>query len=454
MLRLLPLVMWLSACAAVAVPGAVAVPEHVRGGPTGYGYSCPPADRTEEYIEGVCVGSLRPDDGRLRWSALALAQPEGLTAVAVSGAPLARIYMSENGGADWRAAGLARDLLPVSGLGETTSTGRVALEFDNEGRLHLVAELIRTTDSTATRSARESIDLYHLSSPDFGRSWTRPVMLPTNGWGVFPTLVAAGNRLFVTWGYRGDYRLNLASSADGGNSWALAKAAPDDCINSSEVALLRGIAYVACAGYTLQDEAAAIGEGRNPFIGLRLYRLDPSGRLNLVSTLDSFEGVWPRLFAASDGSLVLLAKLYRVHSTDRGWDKCCAAVARSADAGRTWSGGADLRTMLRSEDGWDTFDLAAARLDSWGLLHIIASGSDQADPANGSPGTDARLVHAIFDPASGRLLGEASLTPPTSGPGGYYPGDASLAFHSTLGIASWSSGDRLDYTRLTPQGTR
>lgn len=435
-----------------APPRSVHAPAPLEAAPKAYAYACPPANRTEERVRGVCVASVQPDDGPLREPALALGLRDGLTALAGSGAPLARVFVSMNGGADWRPAGLPSVLAPVAGPGETIATGRVALEFDGHGTLHLVAELIRSSDPTGSVEPR--IDLYYTSSSDLGKSWRPPVMLPTNGWGVFPTLSIGADQLFVTWGYRGDSRLNLASSKDEGKTWALAEGAPDDCINSSEVAVLGGTPYVACAGYMHQGDAEA-ALGRNPFTGLRVYRLDPSGELTLVASLDTFKGVWPRLFAAPDGGLVLAAKQYRIHSpATKGWDKCCAAVARSADEGRTWSDPVDLRRALRSEDDWDTFNLSDARLDAWGFLHVIASGSDQADPANGSPGTDACLVHAAFDPASGRLLGEYSLTPPTDVPGGYYPGGASLAFNRTFGMALWTYGNGLDYTRLEPKGAR
>lgn len=428
-------------------PQSVHAPARLEGTPNTYAYACPPGHRTQEYVKGVCVASFRPNDGPLDAPALALGPRDGLVAVAGSGAPLGRVFVSTNGGADWRPAGLPRDLAPAAGPGEAISTGRVALEFDGHGRLHLVAELFRSSGSTG------SVDLYYSSSSDLGTTWKPPVMLPTNGSGAFPKLTVWADRIFVTWGYRGG-RLHLAWSTDGGSSWSQAKGAPDDCINTSEVAILRGKPYVACAGYMPEGDAQA-ALGRNPFTGLRLYRLDPSDELSLVASLPSFKGVWPRLFAAPDGSLVLAAKLYRVHSPpSKGWDKCCAGVGRSVDEGRTWSEPTDLRRALRSEDGWDTFGLSDARLDAWGLLHVIASGSDQADPANGSPGTDARLVHAVFDPAAGRLLGESSLTPPTNGPGGYYPGSASLAFSRAFGIALWSYADSLNYTRLEPKGAR
>lgn len=430
-----------------APPQSVAVQAPLEEVPIAYAYVCPPARQTQEQVEGVCVASFQPDDGPLSYPALALGPRDGLVAVAGSGAPLARVFVSTNGGVDWRPAGLPRELAPAGGPDQRVSTGRVALEFDGRGTLHLVAELYRgaPTDLTA------SFNLYYASTSDLGKSWTRPVMLPTNGGGVYPKLTVWADRIFVTWGYRGGH-LHLAWSTDGGNSWSQAKGAPDDCINTSEVAVLRGKPYVACAGYMRQGDAQA-ALGRNPFTGLRLYRLDPSDELSLVASLDSFKGVWPRLFAAPGGSLVLAAKLYRLHSPpSKGWDKCCAAVARSVDGGRTWSEPVDLRRALRSEDNWDTFDLSDARLDAWGFLHFIASGSDQADPANGSPGTDARLVHAAFDPASGRLLGESSLTPPTDGPQGYYPGGASLAFNGTRGVVLWTYGKGLDYTRLNPKG--
>ena len=437
--------------------GCLRVPPHsvhaqarLEEAPKTYAYACPPAHRTQEYVKGVCVASFRPDDGPLHAPALALGPRDGLVAVAGSGAPLARVFVSTNGGADWQPVGLPKELAPAAASGETISTGRVALEFDGHGRLHVVGELMRGTPAPPDWAV--PIDLYYTSSSDLGKSWTPPVMLPTSGWGVFPKLTVWADRLFVTWGYRGDYRLNLASSQDAGKTWVLAKKAPDDCINVSEVAVLRGIPYVACASFKREWE---IDHGRNPFTGLRLYRLERSGELTLVASLDTFKGVWPRLFAAPDGSLVLAAKLYRVHSPPtKGWDKGYAAVARNVDEGRTWSEPVDLRGELRSEDNWDTFNFSDARIDAWGLFHFIASGSDQADPANGSPGTDARLVHAVFDPASGRLLGESSLTPPTDGPQGYYPGGASLAFSRSFGIAVWTAGDSLNYTRLDPKGAK
>ena len=444
-----------AACAVLAglfglAPHSVHSQARLEKAPKTYAYTCPPAQQTQEYVKGVCVASFRFDDGPLNEPALVLGPRDGLVAVAGSGGPLARVFVSTNGGADWQPAGLPRDLAPAAGPGETISTGRVALEFDGHGRLHLVAELMRGSDSTGLRVPTE---LYYASSSDLGTTWKRPVMLPTNGWGVFPKLTVWADRLFVTWGYRG-YRLHLAWSTDGGTSWSQAKGAPDDCINTSEVAVLRGMPYIACAGYMHQGDAEA-ALGRNPFTGLRLYRLDPSDELSLVASLESFKGVWPRLFPAPDGSLVLAAKLYRVHSPPtKGWDKCCAAVARSVDGGRTWSDPVNLRAAMRSEDNWDTFDLSDARLDAWGLFHLIGSGSDQVDPANGAPGTDARLVHAVFDPASGRLLGESSLTPSTNVPGGYYPGSASLAFSREFGIALWSNADSLRYTRLEPKATK
>ena len=442
-------------------PHSVHAPARLEETPKTYAYACPPAHRTQEYVKGVCVASFRPDDGPLHAPALALGPRDGLVAVAGSGAPLARVFVSMNGGADWQPAGLPSGLAPVADPGETISTWRVALEFDDDGGLHLVGELERGTPAPPDWAV--PVDLYYTFSSDLGTTWMRPVMLPANGWGVFPKLTIWADRLYVTWGYRGDYLLHLAWSTDGGNSWSQAKGAPDDCINSSQVVVLGGTPYVACAGFIREYDDAREHEadaeaalGRNPFTGLRLYRLDPSNELTLVASLDTFEGVWPRLFAAPDGALVLAAKQYRIHSprATKGWDKCCAAVARSVDEGRTWSKPVDLRSALRSEDNWDTFGFSDIRLDGWGFLHFIASGSDQADPANGSPGTDARLVHAVFDPASGRLLGESSLTPPTDVPGGYYPGGASLAFNRTGGMALWTYGKGLDYTRLDPKGAR
>lgn len=442
------------ACSQGVDPQSAQAQARLEGTPKTYACACPPGHRTQEYVKGVCVASFRPDDGPLGGIALALGLSDGLVAVAGSGVPLPRIFVSTNGGADWQPAGLPNVLAPVAGPDETISTGRVAVEFDAHGRLHLVTELFRNVlvDPFATLPT----DLYYTSSSDLGKSWSPLVMLPTNGGGMFPRLTVSADRLYVTWGYRGDYRLNLASSKDDGKTWALAKGAPDDCINASEVAVLRGTPYLACAGFKHWEvDAAGKRVEAQEFTGLRLYRLDPSDELTLVASLDTFKGVWPRLFAAPDGALVLAAKQYRIHATPgKGWDKCCAGVARSVDEGRTWSEPTALRRALQSEDGWDTLELSDARLDAWGLLHVIVSGSDQADPANGSPGTDARLVHAVFDPAAGRVLGELSLTPPTNGPQGYYPGSASLAFSRAFGIALWSHGDSLNYTRLEPKGRR
>ncbi len=52
------------------------------------------------------------------------------------------------------------------------------------------------------------------------------------------------------------------------------------------------------------------------------------------------------------------------------------------------------------------------------------------------------------------VMAPSFLTPPTNGPPGYYPGTASLAFSGEFGIALWSNGGSLTYTRLEPKDIR
>ena len=119
----------------------------------------------------------------------------------------------------------------------------------------------------------------------------------------------------------------------------------------------------------------------------------------------------------------------------------------------TWSQPVDLRSLLDVEDGWDTFRVHDFAVDGAGMLHIIANGSDQADPANGSPGTDARLVHAVLDPA-GTLVHQSSLTLPVAAPQGYYPGGVASTFDQRGGVIAWVSGTEARLTTLTPTGRR
>lgn len=421
-----------------------------RDAPSAYVYVCPAGTATHEFVKGVCVAEFEPGGGRTEpglrsENALALSSGDGRVAVAAPGAPLARVFLAA--GTAWREVGVPRELSPAAEDGEQLSTTRVALAFDRRSTIHLAGELTRTQRDGSTR-----VDLYYTSLADRQSSWTRPVLLETRR-GLFPKITVAGDGVFVTWGYRnGD--LGIAWSHNRGRSWVHPSHPPADCINVSDVAVLRGTPYVVCAGFPPGGDAAAT-EGRNPFTGLRVYRVAPSGDLMLTASLEAFKGVWPRLFAASDGSLVLAAHVYRIHTPpSNGWDKCCAAIARSVDGGRTWTAPIDLRQLLRLEDPWTTFQMTDARLDAWDRLHVIASGSVQRDPANGSPGTDARLIHIAVDPVSGRIVSETSLTPPSDAPQGYYPQPGALAFGRAFGLALWRNGDRFNYTRIIPQWRR
>jgi hypothetical protein len=295
--------------------------------------------------------------------------------------------------------------------------------------------------------------LYYTSSADLGATWAPPVLLsgsrPDTSGEDLPRLTVTGQHVYVTWGYRGDYRAHVIWSTDGGESWARATESPHDCINLSEAAVVRGTPYVACAGFMPSGDSVA-GAGGNPFTGIRVYRLDPAGTLRLEATLEDFKGVWPRLIAEPDGSLVLAADLYsHFNQPDGGWNKCCALMSRSLD-GRTWSAPIDVRDAMRSGRRWTHLGIIDAQADALGMIHLLVTGSAQAHPANGAAGVDARLVHAVFDSRSGHLLTESSPTAPTAeqrfrG----IPIGASLALgDSGAGMVAWTFDRALYYTRL------
>ena len=364
----------------------------------------------------------------------AAVRPGDLAVVIVtSGAPTPRLFTAPGG--VWRSSDL-----PVTGVlraaaGDRAATGRIAAAFDGRGRLHVAAELRR----------ERRADLYYMSSPDLGATWSNAVFLDSTGSGAFPRIGVSGDVIHVTWGYRAPYRLNVARSDDGGLRWTLPSSVPTDCINVSEAATLRDTAYVACAGYAGDSVLRA---GRNPFTGVRIYRIDRSGTPALHATLENVKGVWPRL-VRTGGELTLATNAFRVHQgAGKGWDKCCALISRSRNA-RTWSEPLDAREPLRGDDGWDTFQIREAYSDERGLLHVIADGSDQAEPANGAPGTGARLIHAAFD-AAGRAVSEAPITDAVDAPQGYYPGNATLLFLHGTPVVFWSRGTALMRTAPSP----
>ena len=55
----------------------------------------------------------------------------------------------------------------------------------------------------------------------------------------------------------------------------------------------------------------------------------------------------------------------------------------------------------------------------------------------------------MIDPASRARLHEASLTLPTPGPQGYYPGGISLSLGERRGVIAWVSGSEVRYTAVT-----
>ena len=365
----------------------------------------------------------------------------GALLVVVSGAPLARVFVSTNG--QWRASRMPASLAPPAPDGAQLATGRLAAAFDADGRVHVLAELRRRAPASVGRPNASRVDLYYTSSADLGVTWSPLVMIDSAGTGLFPRVAVVGDAVLASWGYRANYRLNVARGDNRGHRWTAIADVPDDCINVSEVAAFRDTLYVACAGYAGDSVLMA---GRNPFTGVRIYRVDPD-RVTLQATMTGLNGVWPRLVATRD-HLVLSANVFRVHAgRGKGWDKCCAAMSRSTDA-RAWSAPMDVRASLHGDDAWDTFQLRETYVDRHGLLHSIADGSDQADPANGAPGTGARLIHATFDPRSWKLVTEVPITDPVDAPQGYYPGNATMALGRDSAAVIWTMGTRLMYTGL------
>jgi hypothetical protein len=406
-----------------------------------YSYTCPAAD-TIVPVPGVCAALVPAGGGALGSLAITFGPRAGVIAVATGNDALPRVYVTSDSGRHWRFAGLPAGMASAFDAG--TTTGRLAIGFDGGGQIHLVVAMIGDT----------AADLYHISSPDLGATWTRPALVNPGTHGSsfaadFPQLTVAGRRLYATWGYRADYLLHVAWSTDDGTSWTEATDPPTDCINVSNVAIARGAAYVACSGFLENGDLAAT-TGRNPFTGIRVYRIDSAGRFTLEATLGDFKWVWPQLLASQDGSLVLAARVYHWYSpATKSFDKCCLAMSRSVD-GRHWSRAIQIRGALHGVETWGPIGFSAVGLDSLGRLQAILSGSHQPDPGNGHPGNDARLVHAAIDPITGRLVAESDLTPPGYAPQGYYPGSAALAFSRAFGLLLWENGGHLQYTRVEP----
>lgn len=391
--------------------------------PAGFAFPCPSGGPTIERAPGVCVGRIEDAGAQLSEPGLAMkpGDPDvlavgvhaiGATALLAPALIEGRVYVTEDGGATWRASTLP---LPRGAIAYSDP----ALVFGPDGTLH--ASGLAITPFTPTR-------VFATSSPDLGRTWTPPVVLEGAGrdrnWNsvgpdgaVYVSSQVCCGTSHVSW---------LMPNA---TEWVSLSRPEKDCFTASPVAVIGGEPWLACA---VREE------------GIRVFRLDRDARaLVALGQARGMGCIAPRLLEAPGGAVVM---------------SCYGGLlSGSADGGATWSQPVAVADLATVEDGWPSFQVYWSEIDPWGTLHLQLATFHRPAPGAYLQGSEHRVAHVALDPATFRLVSETRLTPEgperdPATPASVIPplGDDwwGIAFAEDHGVMVWTWQGGIDVARI------
>lgn len=413
--------------------------------PTSYALACPPGE-TREVAPGVCATVLS-DEGTLQEPAIARhpTRPDVMAIGANGGRaaagappdalPLA-VFVTEDAGATWRRAAAPR---PVATGHVVQLQGDPALAFDADGRLHITGLLQKYPDPADLDPARPfavlaAIDVFHASSGDLGATWDGPTMLTDDGdndrnW----IAVGPDGALWATW-HVCCVRTEAAWSTDNGATWTDAEDI-EGCYTGSPVTWVDGAPWVACAEGTPQELA-----------GIALWRYDGgTGAASKVGLIEGMTCIAPRILSPPDGALLVT---------------CYGGLAaRSVDGGRTWPQRWYLPELATLDEGWENEVVYWSEVDPHGAVHVQLAEYHAREQRGYAEGREHRALWMAWDPATGRVLGEARLTPEgaesgAGGAGSYVAplGDDwwGIVFAGDRGTMVWSHAGDVYVTMIVP----
>lgn len=431
----------------------------VVNAPTEYAYECPSPTKIWN-TPTVCVGTLAAPDMTTGEPNLAISATDpkymamGVNTLRFNNGtttanlpplhpvllqpgttPRTPLFVSEDGGASWTGFVVPR---PAN----TSFSADASILIDPNGVLHF------TGLNWANVSGKIQGGVFHVSTPDRGKTWSSPVQVSfgedaDRNW----LSRASDGTLFLTW-QNPKPETHIAVSRDDGRTWSrpLGHAGIRDCNLQTEVVETAAGVFLACARRAEQRFWTAV------------FRLDLAREtVDPVAELRSGTGTL-QLAPAPYGPLVLTYPARPQGKPD--------ILVWTADAeAKDWSGPLSVRSLTSLDDDWNWTWLSEATPDPWGNHHILMVGGTGESCFNSGcadAATRRKTVHVILELGAGTLVGEELVTPLDPGqrirPEGadvfsYFEEFHSIVFHqgTCAGFAAWGHDRYVDFTRIRPK---